>query len=174
MKRVRAVLFWAAACLLLPGCGRRAADNAPAGQAAAAPRKTAADFFPVGVGGRRVAMQLAVSGAEMARGLMGRRDLGADEGMLFVYGTPQRMSFWMRNTPTPLDIGFFDAEGVLREIHALVPFDETPVASTGTALLFALEVNRGWFDRNGVAVGARLDLEAVRAGLRARALRADF
>jgi uncharacterized protein len=71
----------------------------------------------------------------------------------------------MRNTRIPLDIGYFDADGVLREIHALYPFDETPVPSRSNRMQFALEVNRGWFERNGVTAGAQLDLAKLTKAL---------
>ena len=64
-------------------------------------------WFPLAVGGKAVRVQIAVLQAEQQRGLMGRRDLGEDEGMVFGYPAPQQMRFWMRNTPSPLDIGFF-------------------------------------------------------------------
>ncbi len=126
--------------------------------------KSAADFFPVKVGDRIVRMQLAVRPGEMQRGLMERRDLGPDEGMLFVYERPQALSFWMRNTPTPLDIGFFDRAGVLQEVYPLHPFDETPVASRGRELQFALEMNQGWFRASGIKPGAKLDLPGSSPG----------
>ena len=132
--------------------------------------KTVADFFDIRVGGKVVRMQLAVREDEMAHGLMERSNLGRDEGMLFIYDKPQRMSFWMHNTPTPLDIGFFDAAGVLREFYPLQPFDETTVSSRGTAMKFALEMNQGWFHENGVTPGAQLDLDAIAAALKARGL----
>jgi uncharacterized membrane protein (UPF0127 family) len=125
-------------------------------------------FYPIKVGGKAVRLQLAVKRAEMEHGLMGRTDLKADEGMLFVYADPQRMSFWMRNTPTALDIGFFTADGILREVYPLYPFDETPVVSRHEALVYALEMKQGWFEFNGVKPGAQLDLEALAAALRAR------
>lgn len=149
------------ASLLLAGCGR----GEPA--AAAAP-KTVFDHFDVKVGDRVVSMQLAVLEPEMERGLMERRDLGENEGMLFVYLRPQRMSFWMHNTPTPLDIGFFTRAGELAEVYAMQPFDETTVASRGTDLQFALEMNQGWYSAHGVRPGARIDLKALAAALRAR------
>lgn len=130
--------------------------------------KTVTDVFEIKVGGKPVRMQIAVREAEMARGLMERRDLGRDEGMLFVYARPQRMSFWMRNTPTPLDIGFFNRHGMLEEIYPLYPFDENSVQSRSTMLSLALEVNQGWFRDNGVKPGAHIDLVAVRAALKAR------
>lgn len=136
--------------------------------AAAAASKTVADFFPIRVGDRTVRMQLAVRPDEMQRGLMGRKDLGRDDGMIFVYEKPQRLSFWMRNTPTPLDIGFFGAGGALEEVYPLHPFDETSVGSRSEALQYALEMNQGWYARNDVKPGAKLDLKALAAALKER------
>jgi uncharacterized protein len=152
------------------GCGKgatAAADRTGDRPADTGP-KTVADFFPINVGDRTVRMQLAVHSNEMQRGLMGRRDLGRDDGMIFVYEKPQQMSFWMRNTPTPLDIGFFDSNGFLEEIYPLHPFDETTVASRSDRLQFALEMNQGWFQRSRVKPGAWLDLKALAAALKAR------
>ncbi|HRI83647.1 MAG TPA: DUF192 domain-containing protein [Opitutaceae bacterium] len=145
----------------LAGCARSEA-NKPA------PSKTVADWFVIKVDGHPVRMQLAVLEAEMQRGLMGRRELGRDDGMLFVYLRPTRLSFWMRNTPLPLDIGYFTPAGVLAEIYALHPFDETPVAARSAGLQFALEMNQGWFHANEVRPGARLDLAALAAALKER------
>jgi uncharacterized protein len=146
-----------------------AKEKSPAAVAASnsAP-KTVADFFPIKVGDKTVRMQLAVHSAEMQRGLMGRRDLGRDDGMLFVYERPQPMSFWMRNTPTPLDIGFFDREGTLLEIYPMHPFDESSVSARSKELQFALEMNQGWYRENGVKPGAKIDLKALAAALKAR------
>lgn len=146
---------------LIGGCSR-------GGSSASVAPKTLADRFEIRVGGKPVRMQIAVLPAEMERGLMERRDLGWDEGMLFVYARPQRLSFWMRNTPTPLDIGFFNRHGMLEEIYPLHPFDESGVQSRSTMLSLALEVNQGWFRENGVRPGTEIDLAAVRAALKAR------
>lgn len=130
--------------------------------------KTVADHFEIKVGSKPVRMQVAVREDEMVRGLMERRDLGHDEGMLFVYNHSQRMSFWMRNTPTPLDIGFFNEAGELEEIYPMHPFDETSVSSRGSRLKYALEMNQGWFHENEIKPGAKLDLAALAAALKAR------
>lgn len=152
--------------LLASGCERQATGGAAPAVAA----KTAADYFPIKVGDKTVRMQIAALPAEMQRGLMERRDLGRDDGMIFVYDRLQKMSFWMRNTPTPLDIGFFDAAGVLQEIYPMHPFDERTVESRGERLRCALEMNQGWFRANGVTPGAQLDLKALAAAMKGRGL----
>lgn len=136
--------------------------------AAPAPLKTVADYFSIRVGDKMVRMQLAVTEPEQEHGLMERRDLGPDDGMLFVYAQPQQMHFWMHDTPTPLDIGFFDANGVLLEIYLMEPYDESTVSSRSSAIKFPLEMNQGWFAKNGVRPGARLDLRQVGEALKAR------
>ena len=62
----------------------------------------------------------------------------------------------------------FRPDGTLAEVYPLHPFDETPVASRGEDLQYAVELNQGWFREHGVRPGARLDLDAVRTALRAR------
>ena len=158
--------FVATVLLPLTGCDRQESGGAT-------DRKSVADYFEIRVGDKPVRVQIAVREEEMQRGLMDRRDLGANEGMLFVYDRPQSMSFWMRNTPTPLDIGFFDRSGKLIEIYPLHPFDETGVQSRSDELLIALETNQGWFRENGIKPGQQLDLKAVAAALEARGFKPD-
>jgi len=136
--------------------------------AKAAAHKSVGDYFPIKVGDHSVRMQLAVLLPEMQRGLMGRRELGADDGMLFVYAKPDTLSFWMRNTLLPLDIGYFSRSGELLEVYALHPHDEVAVRSISPQVQFALEMNQGWFKRTGVRPGAKLDLKALAAALRER------
>lgn len=127
--------------------------------------KTVKDWFEVSVDDQVISMQLALSTAEMQQGLMGRRDLQATQGMLFVYPYPTVMGFWMKNTPTALDIGFFTADGILREIYPLHPFDERSVRSRRDDLMYALEVVQGGFAQMGIKPGAQLDLDALRAAM---------
>ncbi len=152
-----------ALAFVLAGCGR----SEPARNVAP---KTVADFFTINVGERAVRMQLAVLRPEMERGLMERKELGRDDGMLFVYAQPTQMSFWMHNTPLPLDIGFFSPEGELLEIYPMYSFDENTVKSRSTRVQFALEMNQGWFGQSGVRPGAKLDLRALAAALRERGI----
>ena len=143
----------------LPGCG---------GEPTVAEEKTVADYFALKIGERPVRLQLAVRQGEQQRGLMERTTLGAEEGMLFVYARPQQMSFWMRNTLLPLDIGFFDATGELREVRQMFPRDERTVRSHSAEIQFAVEMNQNWYRDNGVKPGAKLDLAALKAALKAR------
>lgn len=150
---------------LLTACAKEA-------PAPAAP-KSIEDRFAIKVGPRTVQMQVALYPAEQQKGLMFRQNMGAEEGMVFVFDQPQQMSFWMRNTPLPLDIGYFDAEGVLKEVYPLYPHDERAVASRARNLQFALEMNQGWYRSAGVKPGDRLDLKALAEAIRARGLKPE-
>jgi uncharacterized membrane protein (UPF0127 family) len=93
--------------------------------------------------------------------------------MVFVFTRPQPQGFWMRNTPLPLDIGYFDGQGVLREIYPMYPHDERTVMSRSREIQFCLEMNQGWFKDRGVKPGAQLDLKALAEALRARGLKPE-
>jgi len=126
----------------------------------------AAELYPLGIGSRTIVAEIALTPAQTSRGLMFRRHLPENQGMLFIFARPRQLAFWMRNTSIPLDIGYLDASGELREIYPLQPRDERPVRSRGTDMRYALEVNRGWYERQGVKVGSRLNLDDVARALR--------
>jgi len=152
----------------LAGCGKKQSASAQE-----TTYKSVSDYFSIKVGDRTVQMQLAVLPMEMQHGLMGRRDLGPDQGMIFIYQQPERMNFYMRNTPTPLDIGYFTGDGRLHEVYPMYPFDEKTISSRSEAIQFALEMNQGWYKTNDVKPGAQLDLKALAAALKARGFRPD-
>lgn len=112
------------------------------------------------VGGAEFRVELAVTPEQRRQGLMYRDRLGEREGMLFVFEEERMLSFWMRNTSLPLSIAFIDARGVIVHIADLVPWSERPVSSRVPAR-YALEVNRGAFERAGVAVGDAVALPAA-------------
>jgi len=89
-------------------------------------------------------------------GLMFRRDLPPDEGMLFVFEEPQILDFWMKNTSIPLDIAFIDGEGIIINIESMRPLDDRPRYRSLRLARYALEVNRGWFAQKGIGTGARI------------------
>ncbi len=104
------------------------------------------------VGNEVFRVEVARSDEDRQRGLMGRRELGAREGMLFVFENDRQMSFWMKNTEIPLSIAYISAEGQIREIHELEPLSLRTVESQ-RALRYALELPRGAFGRAGADVG---------------------
>jgi hypothetical protein len=112
--------------------------------------------------------EIALNVSEQSLGLMYRESMPENHGMLFVYEQPQQMGFWMKNTLIPLDIGFFDAEGRLKEVIRMYPKDLTSKQSRSDQIQFALEMNQGWFARNKLAPGAQLDLNTLRQAIAAR------
>jgi uncharacterized membrane protein (UPF0127 family) len=126
-------------------------------------------YFPLEVGSVSLEAQLAIDSPTQSKGLMYRETLGENQGMLFISDRPRQQSYWMRNTTLPLDIGYFTEDGVLREVYPLFPRDETRVVSRRDDILYALEMNRGWFKSNGVLVGDLLNLELVNRARRALA-----
>ena len=152
--------------LLLSACGGSDASRN-------ASPKTVADRFPIKVGDQTVQMQIAALPPELQKGLMFRQTMGEDEGMLFVFTTPQQQGFWMRNTTLPLDISYFNPAGELKEIYPMYPLDERTVPSRSRDIQFCLEMNQGWFKRHDVKPGAKLDLKAVAAALKARNLKPE-
>lgn len=119
----------------------------------------------VSVGPSALRMEFATTPAQRQRGLMFRKSVDHDYGLLFVFDKPQAMSFYMRNVPFPIDIGFFTADGILREVYPMYAYDEQSRQSARRDLLFALETSHEWFKRNGVKPGDTLDLEAVQRAI---------
>ena len=88
-------------------------------------------------------------------GLMHRRKLGINEGMLFVYQIPQIRCYWMRNTLIPLSVAFIDDDGAIINMKDMQPQTERSHCSI-KPVRFALEMNQGWFDERGVKPGFKL------------------
>ncbi|ASM72575.1 MULTISPECIES: DUF192 domain-containing protein [Roseobacteraceae] len=107
-------------------------------------------------GRARFNVEIADDNEERAQGLMHRSKMAQSAGMLFVYESPRRMSFWMRNTLIELDMLFIDAQGVVQHIHhRAIPLDETPIFG-GENLLAALEINGGLAERLGITEGTQV------------------
>ena len=114
-------------------------------------------------------VQLAITGEQKTMGLMDRRRLADNAGMLFVYDStqPPTAGFWMYRTRIPLDIAFLDSTGIIRAIHAMTPCPTTiaegcPTYTPDVPYRYALEVNRGFFARHGIGTGHSLQLPARR------------
>jgi uncharacterized protein len=108
-----------------------------------------------------VHVEVADTQAEREHGLMERRSLDPEAGMIFVFPETVTGAFWMKDTLIPLSIAFYDQDGRILRILNMEPCrqDPCPVYDPGVAYRGALEVNRGAFRRWGVAEGDRLRLE---------------
>lgn len=114
-------------------------------------------------GGESFTVEVADDAAERSRGLMFRESLDPAAGMLFVYESPRRAQFWMKNTLIPLDMIFADASGTVTRVHSnAVPGDLTPIDG-GEGVRFVLEINGGLAERLGIAPGAELRHPAIGA-----------
>ncbi len=111
------------------------------------------------IGGEEFRLEVARSDAEMARGLMHRRSLGAHQGMLFVYDADEHMSFWMKDTTIPLTLAFLSRDGQILQVAEMKPLSLKPVTSQWAAR-YVLELPLGTLDQLGVRVGDRVELPA--------------
>jgi uncharacterized protein len=107
-------------------------------------------------GPQHFAIELAQSEQQMMQGLMYRRALAPEAGMLFEYPKPQPVSFWMKNTLIPLDMLFIGADGRILEIHErAIPLSLEPI-TCDRQVLGVLEVNGGTAERLGLKPGDRI------------------
>ena len=90
---------------------------------------------------------------------MYRKEMGTNDGMLFVFARPVLASFYMRNTLVPLSCAYIDPEGTILEIHDMKPLDETPIDANSENVQYVLETPQGWFKRNNIAVGTLIRSE---------------
>lgn len=98
-------------------------------------------------------VEVARTAEEQAQGLMHRQSLAPDRGMIFPYGSPQRVAFWMKNTLIPLDMIFIAPGGRISSIEAnTVPLSLEPVAS-GEPVEAVLELAGGRSAELGIAAG---------------------
>ena len=101
-------------------------------------------------------VELALTPHQHAQGLMYRRGMGADEGMLFVYKSETPISMWMKNTFLPLDILFISGDGrIIKIVERTVPFSTTNISS-GRSVIAALELNAGTASRLGIKEGDKV------------------
>ena len=111
-----------------------------------------------------VAAEQADTPEERQQGLMGRTSLGANQGMIFLFGEVSdgrvTSEFWMKDTLIPLSVAFWDQQGRIVGIRDMVPCtkDPCPTYSSPKPYTGALEVNIGFFNDHGVTTGDRIEL----------------
>lgn len=110
-------------------------------------------------GGKSASLDVEIANTESRReqGLMYRQELDDRHGMLFIFPGDTAGGFWMENTYIPLEIAFIGADGTVLQIVHGKPLDQT-VLKPDRPYRYALEVAEGWFERQGLAAGAKLTL----------------
>jgi uncharacterized membrane protein (UPF0127 family) len=99
--------------------------------------------------------QVASTAAQRNTGLMWRRQMPANEGMLFVFEAPAAVCFWMRNTFLPLSAAFVGDDGTIVHIARMQPLSDN-THCTPVPVRYVLEMHQGWFAKRGLKPGARL------------------
>ena len=99
--------------------------------------------------------EVAADYSSRGRGLMHRKSLGPNAGMLFIFDGPAIHCMWMKNTYIPLSVAFLDDKGEIINIADMQPHSEQSHCADRPAL-YALEMERGWFAQRGIKAGARL------------------
>lgn len=102
--------------------------------------------------GHEISASVAVTSAERKQGLMNRKSLGENEGMLFVFPSEGYHAMWMKNTLIPLGVAFIDAQGAIVNIAEMAPLTLNQHAAQKPAQ-YALEMNAGWFQAHGIKAG---------------------
>jgi uncharacterized protein len=107
-----------------------------------------------------IRVEVASTDAQRAQGLMNRRRLAPNSGMVFLFAKPTRTQFWMKDTLIPLSIAFYDGRGRILRILDMAPCraDACRAYDAGVVYRGALEVNRGAFARWGVRRGSTIRL----------------
>ena len=121
------------------------------GAAADAPLKTTT----LKVGGHALKVEVAADDATRMQGLMHRKKMGANDGMLFVFDEPAYQAMWMKNTLIPLSVAFLDAKGTILNILDMEPETLDSHQSAGPSV-YAIETNKGWFEQKKVKAGDKV------------------
>jgi len=99
--------------------------------------------------------QVAQTPQEQQTGLMWRKSMGSNEGMLFVFPQARQQCFWMKNTLLPLSIAFIADDGSIVNVDEMLPQTEKSHCSSAP-VRYVLEMNKGWFKQHGMGAGQRL------------------
>jgi uncharacterized protein len=106
-------------------------------------------------------VEIAAGGPERTRGLMFRKEMPEDQGMIFRFEKRSVQRFWMHNTCIPLDMLFIDDDGTIVGIEENVPTLNDNTYTCGCPSTYVLEMNAGWSRRHGVLAGQRVRLEGI-------------
>jgi uncharacterized membrane protein (UPF0127 family) len=114
----------------------------------------------VRLGNRNFRLEVADNDDTRAYGLMHRRTMPADHGMIFVFPTERPVTFWMRNTFIPLDVVFVNVQRQVVAIKQGRPLDDRTPLSSGAPASYVIELNQGTAAAAGLKVGDKIDIPA--------------
>lgn len=154
--RILLLLLAVAACGGCAGGCKQAASSAIEPEASSS-LPTAAQpklqTMKLWLGAEEMEAELALTLEQVQTGMMFRTNLVENAGMLFVFSTPHRTAFWMKNCPLPLSAAYIDPEGIILEIHNLQPHNTNAVFASTDHVQYVLETNQGWFRRHNIRPG---------------------
>lgn len=101
--------------------------------------------------------EVAATEPQREQGLMNRKQLGTNQGMMFIFDRPFGYCMWMKNTLLPLSVAFLDKDGIILNIEEMLPLTEATHCATKAAL-YALEMSAGWFRAKGIKAGSKIEL----------------
>ena len=143
--------------------GGTGTGGAQGSNAATAPAPSARVTAQGASGAITVTVEVVQSPGLVQRGLMYRKFLGPDAGMLFLMDSEDDHYFWMKNTLIPLDIIFIKSDMTVAGILENMQPHDTRSKGVGVASRFVLEVNAGWSKAHGVGPGTRISFDGVEA-----------
>ena len=109
-------------------------------------------LLELSAGIHRIQAEFANTDDSRAEGLMFRKSMPVNNGMLFVFDQTAQHCMWMRNTLIPLSVAFLDGQGSIINVEEMLPKTENNHCATKPAK-FALEMNAGWFKSRGLGAG---------------------
>lgn len=137
---------------LFSGCERQEKQNLQSKQQPKTEAVSEQRRIPLRIGEVLIKVEVSDTPESRQKGLMFREYLPEGEGMLFVFQNEGYHSFWMKDTYIPLSIAFINGDGKIIQIKDMSPQDLTLHTPMGP-VLYALEMEQGWFKRNNVKVG---------------------
>lgn len=119
-------------------------------------------LFHITLGNTSILVELAETSQEITLGLSGRKSLPQNQGLFFIYAQSNIPSFWMKNMRFPIDIIWIDADYNITDITRAVQPNSYPATfQPKTPILYVLEVNSGWADKNNAVIGSKVNLNKL-------------
>ncbi|MEM7181154.1 MAG: DUF192 domain-containing protein [Spirochaetota bacterium] len=119
----------------------------------------------ISIGGHRLQVEVADTPAKRQIGLMNRSSMLENHGMLFVFPRADYKTFWMKNTYIPLSIAFLTTEKKIVDLHDMKPNQTTELYPSSEKVIYALEVNQGWFRKHNIQKNDRMVLPRELKGI---------